>query len=658
MEAQQIIKTLSYLIYGGQQQLEKHLQLKEIIDLIPELHDQPEYYSMTIEDKIKYQTQQLLQVVKLIKQGIIKAEDIHLLYDLLPESTQPLEIHTNVFLPYFKYLIMKNDKKPQQAQALKLVKEFVSYSQIGSVLMGEFHTQSYFKATHVKDITTELTYDRRSCSYILNTKENVVKYCANFSYVSNYAIVLAKFSKENGITVVVPVLVQIRDKNLKPVQGVNIKYLGRSVHDSYKVGVAFQNYQIPEDQIISTIHLESQEYIALFNFLLKGEIAQLSHSCKDLLKAVYLSIKYTQMRTQFKDTKDQKEEKPIIDFQVVNQRITNALSIGIIYSVVLNRYLSSYLMLRDNIKDRKLAMSIVFFKGFRGRAEEKILEQIETIRECCGGFGFQRFSGFPNLYERVTTRITCNNNYKKDIIEMALTYLGKQTISFLDEQHMLLELDTEKYRVHYFNIAMNEPTLKKRLQEYQNFSEKQISDDIALLKVTQCSIIQKKLLCEKIFLENERNVIKSQRQLLELGYELADCFCLSKFYEVHFFKLYRLASKAMNLVYVRFYMEKLMDNFQIMNELNSQLSRSQLYNLFLKKKNSCEEEIKQLYPTYLQSFQFDGIFKNVIVGREDQEDFYLQLKDWSKNRNNRNNPELVAEIQNEILPLLTAKPNL
>lgn len=59
-------------------------------------------------------------MVKLIKQGTIKMENIHLLYDFLPESVAPLEIHKTVFLPYFKFLIMKNEKKPQQAIAMKL----------------------------------------------------------------------------------------------------------------------------------------------------------------------------------------------------------------------------------------------------------------------------------------------------------------------------------------------------------------------------------------------------------------------------------------------------------------------------------------------------------------------------------------------------------
>lgn len=67
-------------------------------------------------------------------------------------------------------------------------------------------------------------------------------------------------------------------------------------------------------------------------------------------------------------------------------------------------------------------------KGLRGRLEEKILEEIEIVRECCGGFGFLRFSGFPSILERVIGRIGGNSNYKKDIVELSLTYLGKQTV--------------------------------------------------------------------------------------------------------------------------------------------------------------------------------------------------------------------------------------
>lgn len=54
-----------------------------------------------------------------------------------------------------------------------------------------------------------------------------------------------------------------------------------------------------------------------------------------------------------------------------------------------------------------------------------------------------RFSGFPSILERLILRIGDNLDYNKDITEIALTYLGKQTVSFLDEQHVLFDVDVQ-----------------------------------------------------------------------------------------------------------------------------------------------------------------------------------------------------------------------
>lgn len=89
-------------------------------------------------------------------------------------------------------------------------------------------------------------------------------------------------------------------------------------------------------------------------------------------------------------------------------------------------------------------MAVVLFKGLRARLEEKIVESIESLRECCGAFGYHYFSGMPSILERVQHRVGMNFTSKKDLIEVTLTYLGKQTVAFLDETHALFDIDVRK----------------------------------------------------------------------------------------------------------------------------------------------------------------------------------------------------------------------
>lgn len=101
------------------------------------------------------------------------------------------------------------------------------------------------------------------------------------------------------------------------------------------------------------------------------------------------------MRRQFKTIPGNKEaERPIGQYQAVLSRIVDALSLSYAFSGVLNKVQSA--------QNRNL------FAPYFQYTHHLIYEKLTKIRECCGGFGFIRWSGLPQIMERVLYRASLN----------------------------------------------------------------------------------------------------------------------------------------------------------------------------------------------------------------------------------------------------------
>lgn len=104
MEQELITRTLSNIVYGGLQNFDRHVKLEEIVALTPKLQRSPEYFSLEVSERIQADIKQTAEVVSLLSKKVITIEDIHLLYDIIPEAVSPLEAHTSTFMPFLKYI--------------------------------------------------------------------------------------------------------------------------------------------------------------------------------------------------------------------------------------------------------------------------------------------------------------------------------------------------------------------------------------------------------------------------------------------------------------------------------------------------------------------------------------------------------------------------
>ena len=72
-------------------------------------------------------------------------------------------------------------------------------------------------------------------------------------------------------------------------------------------------------------------------FGLKQRFFEFNHSLKDLQMSIWITIKYTTMRRQFKTLEGSKEERKIVSYQAVAARIIDAFAQLIAFSDLYTR---------------------------------------------------------------------------------------------------------------------------------------------------------------------------------------------------------------------------------------------------------------------------------------------------------------------------------
>jgi hypothetical protein len=125
--------------------------------------------------------------------------------------------------------------------------------------------------------------------------------------------------------------------------------------------------------------------------MLREKFHDFEHSIRDLQKSLWITIEYTKMRKQFRTIEGSKDERSIITYQAVASRIIDAFSTLLAFSAINTR-------LRAQPFNSGSFIHLVQF------SHHVILLNLVHLRECCGGFGFQQFSGHPGCIERVAYR--------------------------------------------------------------------------------------------------------------------------------------------------------------------------------------------------------------------------------------------------------------
>lgn len=124
-------KTLTYILYNGNQNYEYFIHLKEIIQQNPLLRNDLELYSLPYKQRIAYEFRNIREIVRLFKEKILTIHHMKFLPYFIQYS-HPFDVHFGLF----RSIIETYGSLKQIEQILKQTDELKI---LGSVLLSEIN---------------------------------------------------------------------------------------------------------------------------------------------------------------------------------------------------------------------------------------------------------------------------------------------------------------------------------------------------------------------------------------------------------------------------------------------------------------------------------------------------------------------------------------
>ena len=141
------------------------------------------------------------------------------------------------------------------------------------------------------------------------------------------------------------------------------------------------------------------------------------------LMALKIALRYGTVRRQFATQDNSKEERRIIDYQTFQMTLVPLMAMNIANMIVNNWLRDNFRTMREQVvKGRYDMMPLLHhvLAGMKSQNTDFMMRSIETARRCCGGAGYQSNSGFTEIFQRASPKVT----YEGDNIVMMLQSAG------------------------------------------------------------------------------------------------------------------------------------------------------------------------------------------------------------------------------------------
>lgn len=317
-----------------------------------------------------------------------------------------------------------------------------SYQIIGSYSQSELGNGSNLQA-----IETQAIYDHERQVFIINspTITSSKYWIGGLGVSANFTIIVARLIIEDVDYGPHPFLMQIRNlRTHKPVTGAFLGEIGPKMglessdkgYSRYefvtipKISLLSRYWQIDNNgkyiQKLSPIHMLSMIHAV-------ARAKTIKNIWVGLASALTISLRYSTFRTQFPSSDKPHEELPIISYQIQQHKLFPALSrlFCVIFCIKDLMQLQENCVEKLKSSDESLAYDLIHTSSlYKATITNKIVEDVETCRRCCGGHGYLKLSGLPSIYTNALP---------------ACTYAGDNTVLLIEFMKYVIVQKPEKY---------------------------------------------------------------------------------------------------------------------------------------------------------------------------------------------------------------------
>ncbi|KAM7145870.1 peroxisomal acyl-coenzyme A oxidase 1 isoform 2-T2 [Macrochelys suwanniensis] len=423
---------LTHLLDGGAERTRRRREIEALVLNNPDFqHEDLNFLSRSqrYEEAIR---KSALMVVKLREYGIADPDEIYWFKRTCQGClVEPLGLHFSMFTNTLQNqcTVAQQDKWLPPTYGLQII--------------GTYAQTEMGHGTHLRGLETTATYDPATQEFILNspTVTSIKWWPGGLGKTSNYAIVLAQLYTQGQCKGLHAFIVPIRQLGTHdPLPGITVGDIGPKFgYDEMDNGyLKMDNFRIPRDNMLmkyAKVEPDGTYVKPLSDKLTYGTMVFIrSHivgdSARSLSRACTIAIRYSSVRHQ-SELKPGEPEPQILDYQTQQYKLFPLLATAYAFHFVGAYMKQTYHRITGDINQgdlSELPELHALTAGLKAFTSWTANAGIEECRMACGGHGYSRCSGLPDIY--VTFTPSC-------------TYEGENTVMMLQTARFLIKSYTQ-----------------------------------------------------------------------------------------------------------------------------------------------------------------------------------------------------------------------
>ncbi|XP_050775276.1 peroxisomal acyl-coenzyme A oxidase 1 isoform X1 [Gopherus flavomarginatus] len=423
---------LTHILDGGAERTQRRKEIEALVLNDPDFqHEDLNFLSRSqrYEEAIR---KSALMVVKLRKYGIADPDEIYWFKRTCMGSfVEPLGLHFSMFTN----TLQNQCTVDQQDKWLPLT--------YGLQIIGTYAQTEMGHGTHLRGLETTATYDPTTQEFILNspTVTSIKWWPGGLGKTSNHAIVLAQLYTQGQCKGLHAFIVPIRQLGThEPLPGITVGDIGPKFgYDEMDNGyLKMDNFRIPRENMLmkyAKIEPDGTYVKPVSDKLTYGTMVFIrsfivGDSARSLSKACTIAIRYSSVRHQ-SELKPGDPEPQILDYQTQQYKLFPLLATAYAFHFVGAYMKMTYHRITGDINEgdlSELPELHALSAGLKAFTSWTANAGIEECRMACGGHGYSRCSGLPDIY--VTFTPSC-------------TYEGENTVMMLQTARFLIKSYTQ-----------------------------------------------------------------------------------------------------------------------------------------------------------------------------------------------------------------------
>ncbi|XP_036966945.1 peroxisomal acyl-coenzyme A oxidase 1 isoform X2 [Acanthopagrus latus] len=422
------VEKLTNILDGGPEFTTRRREIESMVLNDPDfMEEDPNFLSRSerYDQAVRKSAQMIL---KLREYGIADPEEIYCYKSMaIGPRPEPVGLHFVMFLP-----TLYNQCEPEQCRKwLPLAESFR--------VVGTYAQTEIGHGTHLRGLETTATYDPATQEFVLNspTVSSIKWWPGGLGKTSNHAIVLAQLYTQGNCHGLHAFIVPIRDMNTHvPLPGIVVGDIGPKFgFDEIDNGyLKMENVRIPRENMLMKYakvepdgtYMKPPSTKLTYGTMVFIRSMIVGESARALSKACTIAIRYSAVRHQ-SEIRPGEPEPQILDFQTQQYKLFPLLATAYAFIFVGQYMKNTYSRISGDINQgdfSELPELHALSAGLKAFTTWTANAAIEVCRMSCGGHGYSRSSGLPDLYVNFTP--TC-------------TYEGENTVMMLQTARYLVK---------------------------------------------------------------------------------------------------------------------------------------------------------------------------------------------------------------------------